>query len=121
MQYRTHDDGPLTTITIKPGAVVIDLEFDLPGCFNRLHSHTFPHWMRCISGSARIVIDDIETIVRKGDRYLVEAGKQHGVWPLESGTHLQCEHNHPDIHPDKMDGEGIPLEWLDRLTDKVAA
>ena len=117
MQYRTHEDGPLTTISIEPGAVCIRMDFDHPGAFTRLHSHAFDHWMEVVSGSARIVIDGVETIVRQGDRYLVEAHKQHGVWPLESGTVLRCVHEHADIHPDKLTGEGIPLEWLRRLTD----
>lgn len=119
MQYRTHDDGPLTSIHIEPGCVIVTMDFDTPGAFTRLHSHTFDHWMDCVSGSARVVIDDFETIVRVGDRYLVEAHKQHGVWPLESGTVLRCVHEHADIHPDKKPSDGIPMEWLHRLTDKV--
>lgn len=120
MQYRTHDDGPLTTITIRPGAVVVDMEFDSPGCFTRMHSHTFDHWMECIKGSARIVIDGVQTILRAGDRYMVEAHKNHDCRPLESSTLLRCVHEHANIHPEKA-GQGIPLEWLDRLTDKEHA
>ena len=119
MQYRTYADGPLTTITVEPGRVCIRMDFDRFGDHTRLHSHAFDHWMECISGSARIVIDGEQTIVRKGDRYLVEAHKQHGVWPLESGTVLRCIHEHADIHPDNINGDGIPIEWLRRLTDEV--
>ncbi|MBX3610401.1 MAG: hypothetical protein KF871_10955 [Hydrogenophaga sp.] len=120
MQYRTHEDGPLTEIRIEPGAVVVDMQFDLPGCFTRMHDHAFDHWMECVRGMARIVIDDVETIVRPGDRYLVAAQKRHGCWPLQSDTLLRCRHEHADIHPDKMDGgTGIPLEWLERLTNRV--
>lgn len=121
MQYRNHDDGPLTTISIEPGAVVVEMNFDMPESFTRLHSHTFDHWMECVRGSALIVIDGVKTVVRAGDRYLVEAHKQHSVFPLESDTLLRCVHEHDDIHPDKIDGEGIPLEWLQRLTDEVPA
>ena len=117
MQYRTHDDGPLTTITIEPKAVVVTMNFDHPGAHTRLHSHTFDHWMECVSGAARILIDDVESIVRASERYFVAAHKQHGVWPLESNTVLRCVHEHDDIHPDGAK-EGIPLEWLTRLTDK---
>ena len=120
MQYRTHDDGPLTSIWIEPGRVVVEMLFDQPGCHTRLHSHTFDHWMECVSGRARVEIDGVETIVGPGDRYLVKAHKRHGVWPLASDTVLRCVHEHADVHPDRA-GEGIPLEWLDRLTDKVAA
>ena len=120
MHYRTHDDGPLTTIRIEPGAVVVEMEFDLPICHTRLHSHAFDHWMECVRGSAQIMIDGQAFVVRTGDQYLVEAHKQHGVWPLEPDTLLRCRHEHADIHPDKA-GEGIPLEWLERLTDKVNA
>lgn len=120
MQYRTHDDGPLTTIKIEPGAVVVEMAFDMPGCFTRMHAHAFDHWMECVRGSARIVIDGVQSIVRAGDRYLVEAHKQHGCWPLESDTLLRCRHEHADIHPDGA-RKGIPLEWLARLTDEVPA
>ena len=41
MQYRTHEDGPLTTIRIEPGAVVVEMFFDLPGSFTRMHAHSF--------------------------------------------------------------------------------
>ena len=118
--YRTHDTGPLTSIYIEPGAVIVTMEFDLPGAFTQMHAHTFDHWMECIRGSARIEIDGSETMVRPGDRYLVEAHKNHGCWPLESGTLLRCVHEHADIHPDKAES-GIPLEWMHRLTDEVTA
>ena len=117
MQYRTHQDGPLTDITVEPGRVVVTMTFDRPGDHTRLHSHAFPHWMTCQAGSARIVLDAAAAILRPGSRYLVEAHERHAVYPLESGTVLRCEHVHADIHPDKTDGQGIPLEWLDRLTD----
>lgn len=117
MQYRTHEDGPLTSISIEPGAVVVTMDFDMPGCVTQMHSHTFDHWMECVRGSARIVIDGVQTIVRAGDKYLVEAHKEHGCWPLEFGTRLVCRHEHADIHPDKCPSDGIPLEWLRRLTD----
>lgn len=120
MQYRTHEDGPLTTVSIEPGQVCITMDFDHPGAFTQLHSHTFDHTMYCVSGSARILIDGVQTIVFAGDTYLVEAHKQHGVWPLESGTVLRCVHEHADIHPDKAPADGIPLEWLQRLTNEVA-
>lgn len=117
MQYRDHEDGPLTTIHVEPGAVIVTMEYDIPGCHTRLHSHTFDHWMECVSGSARIVIDGIQTIVKSGDRYFVEAGKQHSVWALASNTVLKCVHEHADVKPDGTDG--IPLEWLDRLTHRT--
>ena len=121
MQYRTHDDGPLTSIRIEPGAVIVEMLFDLPGTFTRMHAHTFDHWMECVSGAARIVIDGVETIIKQGDRYMVAAHKHHGCWPLASGTLLRCRHEHADIDPAKADGDGIPLEWLDRLTDHEVA
>lgn len=108
----------MTTITIEPGMVVVTMDFDRPGDFTRLHSHAFDHWLHVMAGAARVLIDGVESIVRAGDRYLVEAGKRHGVWPLESGTVIRCEHEHADIHPDKLDGQGIPIEWLDRLTHR---
>jgi quercetin dioxygenase-like cupin family protein len=120
MQYRTHEDGPLTTIRIEPGAVVVEMLFDLPGCHTRLHAHTFDHTMHCVSGRARIEIDGDVSIVGPGDSYLVEAHKQHAVWPLALDTVLRCVHEHADIHPNKA-GDGIPAEWLQRLTTPPAS
>ena len=114
--YRTHEDSPLTTIMIEQGAVVVTMDFDLAGAYTKLHSHSFDHWMECVKGSARIVIDSVQSVIRPSDKYLVEAHKEHEVFPLESGTILRCVHEHSDIHPDNT-LNGIPLEWLDRLTD----
>ena len=120
MQYRTHDDGPLTTITLEPGRVCIKMEFDMPESFVRLHSHTFDHWMECVKGSALVEIEGAGRVVNAGDRYMVEAHKRHGVRPLQVGTVLLCVHEHDDIDPSRA-GDGIPEEWLHRLTDKEPA
>jgi hypothetical protein len=90
MQYRTHEDGPLTEISIEPGAVVVTMTFDRPGDYTQLHSHAFDHEMQCVK-----------------------------VWPLASGTVLRCVHAHDDIHPDMKPEDGVPIEWLHRLTDEV--
>lgn len=119
MQYRTHPDGPLTTISVALGCISVRLDYDLPGAFTRLHSHAFAHSMLCVAGSARIELDGQATIVRAGDRYQVAAHRQHGVWPLERDTVLLCEHRHADIDPAKIEGDGIPIEWLRRLTDRA--
>jgi len=105
MQYRTHEDGPLTDISIEPGAVVVTMTFDRPGDYTQLHSHAFDH--------------EMQTVLNEGGSYLVEAHKQHGIWPLASGTVLRCVHHHEDIHPDMKPEDGVPIEWLHRLTDKV--
>ena len=97
MQYRNHEDGPLTTITIEPGYVVVTMLFDLPGAYTKLHSHTFDHWMECVKGSAMIGIDDVRKVLREGDRYLVAAHKNHEVFPLESHTELRCVHENSNF------------------------
>lgn len=117
MQYRNHDDGPLTTIRIEPGAVVIEMEFDMPESFVRLHSHTFDHWMECVKGSALISIEAEGMHVKEGDRYFVAANKKHGVRPLQVGTILRCVHESADVSPDGCKN-GIPEEWLTRLTNE---
>ena len=121
MQYRTHPGGPLTTIQVTLGCISVRLDYGLPGAFTRLHSHAFEHSMVCVAGSARIELDGQATVVRAGDRYQVAAHRQHGVWPLERATVLLCEHLNADIDPAKVDGDGIPLEWLRRLTDVADA
>jgi quercetin dioxygenase-like cupin family protein len=120
MEYRAQSDGPLTRIHVAPGAVVVTMTFDQPGCHTRLHAHAFDHTMHCDAGRARVEIDGVGSIVGPGDSYLVEAHKQHGVWPLALDTVLRCVHEHADIHPDQA-GDGIPIEWLERLTDKEPA
>jgi quercetin dioxygenase-like cupin family protein len=120
MQYRTHADGPLTTISVEPGAVRISMLFDVPGAHARLHSHTFPHTLTVKRGPVRIEIDGVVSIKQTGETYLVEAHKQHSVYPLTVDAEVDCVHEHADIHPDRA-GEGIPLEWLRRLTDEATA
>ena len=99
---------------------MVEMLFDQPCSHTRLHSHTFDHWMECVRGLARVEIDGDARVVKPGDRYLVEAHKRHGVQPLALDTLLRCVHEHADIHPDRA-GDGIPLEWLERLTDREVA
>jgi quercetin dioxygenase-like cupin family protein len=116
MKYRTHEDGPLTSIEIGVGCVIVTMDFDHPGAYARPHRHTFDHWSHCVSGSARVLLDGKELILRAGEKAMVPAHALHGVWALESGTVVRCEHESEEIHPDKAT-DGIPLEWLDRLTE----
>lgn len=116
--YRTHEDGPITTVAIEPGAVTVTMLFDQPGCYTRLHSHTFDHTMIVVRGTVRIEIDGVVSIKSAGDTYLVEAHKQHSVVPLTLDAEVKCVHEHADIHPDGA-RDAIPLEWLTRLTDKA--
>ena len=120
--YRTHDDGPLTTIEHdRPGWISVRMIYDQPGCRTRLHVHRFDHEMECEAGAALIEIDGQRQVVQVGDRYLVENGKAHGVTPLRSGTVLLCRHEirreNGEIDPDAFSAEGIPVEWLQRLTE----
>jgi quercetin dioxygenase-like cupin family protein len=120
MQYRTHDDGALTTIRVVPGAVIVSLKFDVPGAYTKLHSHAFPHTMRCIKGPVLISIGGTDIVLNTGENYVVDAHKEHSVRPLTSEAEVECVHEHADIDPQKMDAGAIPIEWLDRLTDKVS-
>lgn len=126
MAYRHAEDAPLTAIEHnRPGWICVRLTYDRPGCFTRLHRHRFDHWMTCVSGAAVIDIDDDRRIVRAGDRYLVAAGKAHGVIPLSSGTVLLCEHEiraENGVHdPAAFAPDGFPIEWLERLTEPAGA
>ena len=116
MRYRLTEDGPEHDIRIVPGAVIVDLIFDRPGQPIKLHRHTFDHVMTCKRGAARIVLDGMQRILKPGESTTVELGVSHSLFSLSSDTVVECRHEHADIHPDKMDGAGIPLEWLDRLT-----
>ena len=124
--YRTQPDGPLTEVSHdRAGWIIVTLTYDLPGSETRLHVHRFDHWMTCVSGAARVEIDGEARIVRAGQRYLVEAGKAHGVVPLASNTVLLCEHEirtaNGETMPEAFSPDGIPVEWLQRLTDKWGA
>ena len=118
-EYRSHADSPLTTLAIEPGAVTVSLLFDQPGSHTRLHSHTFDHWMEVVRGTVRIEIDGVVSICHAGDRYLVEAHKQHSVVPLTIDALVRCVHENPEVHPDNVTPNGVPHEWIARLTDKV--
>jgi hypothetical protein len=119
---RLHQDGAAVSYRQdEPGWIVVRLSYDLPGAHTRLHAHAFDHWMRCIAGIAWIDIDDAAHILRPGDEYKVEAHRRHRVLPLAAGTVLDCRHEirrENGAHdPKAFSAEGIPLEWLRRLTD----
>lgn len=115
IEYRTHENSPITSIHVEEGAVIVTMTFNSLFEFTPMHAHTFDHWMECMEGAALISIDGIDTVVRKGDKYMVEAGKEHSATPLESHTVLRCVHENDEVDPDKC-GEGIPHEWIHRLT-----
>lgn len=114
-ELRLEENGPLSFMEIVPGAVCITMIFDGPNQSVKLHSHSFDHMMKCISGRAAITIDDQTRVVTAGDSYMVEAHKRHGVRSLQPGTTLKCVHENADITGEE--GEGIPAEWIYRLTD----
>lgn len=119
---RDDPGGPLTVIEHdRAGWICVRMTYDFAGCRTRLHAHCFDHWMRCEHGLARVEIEGVETIVRAGDRYLVAAGKRHGVLALQSGTVLLCEHEvraeNGQHDPEAFSPDGIPVEWLRRLTE----
>jgi len=115
IEYKTHDNGPITSIHVEVGAVIVTMTFNSLLEFTPMHSHAFDHWMECVKGAAVISIDGIDTVVRAGDKYLVEAHKEHSAKPLESFTVLRCVHENSEVDPSKCE-EGIPLEWVNRLT-----
>lgn len=122
MKYRTHEDGPETEIRIVPGAVLVSMHFDLPGCYTRLHSHAYGHWMHVDEGAIRLQLGQEESFRKKGERFFVPAHVQHGLWAAASNTRVTCSHEDESITADdaaSVKDEGVRLEWLWRLTDKV--
>ena len=118
-ELRLEENGPLSYMEVVPGAVCIVMVFDGPNQSVKLHSHSFDHMMRCEAGRACITIDDLTRIVTAGDEYMVEAHKRHAVRSLQPGTTLRCIHENADIAGEE--GEGIPAEWIYRLTDPPSA
>jgi len=43
------------------------------------HSHTYPQWGIVVEGEMELTIDDKTQLCRKGDEYLVPAGKAHSA------------------------------------------
>lgn len=120
--YRHGEEGPLTTIEHdRPGWICVRMTYDHAGCRTLLHRHRFDHWMTVVSGAALIDIDNDRQIVRAGGRYLVEKGRAHSVVPLEPETVLLCEHEirteNGVLDPEAFSSDGIPVEWVRRLTE----
>jgi mannose-6-phosphate isomerase-like protein (cupin superfamily) len=120
--YRVTPDGPLAVVEHdRPGWICVRLTYDRLGALTHLHRHAFDHWMTCISGAALVEIDGDKRLVQAGERYLVERGKAHGVVPLSSDTVLLCEHEiraeNGALDPDAFSPDGIPVEWIARLTE----
>lgn len=122
MRYRDHSDGPWIEIAnARPGWITVTMTFDAAGDRTPMHAHRHDHEMECRAGAALIEIDGVQTVVKLGDRYLVEPGLRHGAKALQSGTVLVCEHEirreNGERDPDAFSADGIPLEWIERLTE----
>lgn len=123
---RLHDKGPLTEISqARPGWVSIVMTFDLPGSHVAGHAHSFDHDMTVDCGALRCVVEGAESVVTAGQTVTIAAHKRHSMWSLRSGTVARCEHEiryeNGALMPDAFSPEGIPAEWVARLTEQVAA
>lgn len=116
MQYRDRPDAPMTTIEVEKGCVRIIMDFDLPGCFVPGHRHVFDHKMKVEVGPVLMEVEGQQQVLRTGDEVDIEAGIRHGLRGLAPNARVACEHRNDDIDPAKLDGTGIPAEWLWRLT-----
>lgn len=116
-EYRTHTNGPLVKIGIEPGAVIVRMTADVMPCWVKMHRHIFDHDMICKDGSATLSLNGCVRKITAGEKVAVEAHAAHDLVFHKLGTVVECRHEHADIHPDKTDGDGIPMEWLDRLTE----
>ncbi len=82
--YRQHDSGPLTTIRVEPGAVVVRMEADQWPCIIKMHSHAFDHWLGMVSGSAELSLGGKTEHISAGQRALAASA----VTEIQSGLVL---------------------------------
>ena len=119
--YRLNDDGPLHALRHdRPGKVYVDLFFDLPGQRIPGHVHAFDHVMRVTEGALLCQVDSQDHVLRPGMERVIAAGKRHALMALASNTRAECEHDvraeNGEIMPDAFNADGIPHEWVRRLT-----
>jgi hypothetical protein len=123
-QYRTHANGPLVTLKHDvPGKIGVSMLFDMPTREVEMHSHAFDHVMNIIKGPVRIYAGNECHVLNTGDLFTVPAHVKHGLVPMTLDAQVDCDHDiryeNGDLFPKAFNSEGVPKEWLDRLTDKV--
>ena len=121
MSYRLHPDGPVHELRHdRPGKVYVDLLFEKPGDHVRGHEHAFDHVMRVKAGALLCVVDGVQIVLSEGDEFTIAAGKVHELRALSFGTHAECEHEiraeNGEVMPEAFAPDGVPLEWVRRLT-----
>lgn len=104
----------------RPGYITVRLEFDAPGEPIRPHVHRFGHTMRVDAGVAEADLDGQRQTLRAGEELFIPADVSHGIMPLVGGTVVSCEHEirkeNGEHDPQAFSPEGVPVEWLMRLT-----
>lgn len=119
--YRLHAAGPWHDIRQdRPGKVYVIMRFPEPLLEVPGHIHAFDHVMRVAAGIVRVTVDGASTIYRAGAEVMVPAGVRHAVQALAPDTVVECEHDvraaNGEIDPEAFSPDGIPLEWITRLT-----
>lgn len=119
--YRLHDAGPTHELRHDtPGKVCIVMTFAHAGQYVRGHDHAFDHVMRVAAGVLRVTAGDEARIMRAGEEMLIPEGVRHGLMALASNTVAVCEHEirgeNGELRPDAFAPDGVPIEWVDRLT-----
>lgn len=104
----------------RPGWITVRLEFDNAGERIDPHIHCFAHAMEVESGAALADLDGERHVVSAGETLTVPAHVRHGIVPLKAGTVVACQHEirkeNGEHDPSAFSTDGIPLEWLQRLT-----
>ena len=119
--YRLTADGPVHLVYLPaPGVIAVRITWDRGLEPLRGHVHRHEHASRVVQGAVVVSFDGAARCLLQGEMIDVPAGVRHALMPTEPGTVVECEHRiraeNGDLMPDAFDPDGIPLEWVTRLT-----
>ena len=105
----------------RPGWISVRMVFDATGASVRGHAHAFDHLMTVEAGRCVISAAGEGLLLSAGESFMVPAHVEHSIVGADMGTVVRCEHEirheNGDIDPMAFAPGGIPVEWLQRLTD----
>lgn len=104
----------------RPGWLSLRLTFPNVGEIVRGHVHLFDHLMTVERGCLQLNCDGRIRTLSPKESVLISRGISHSLRALKRDTVALCEHEirheNGELYPDAFTSDGIPVEWVQRLT-----
>lgn len=81
-----------SNISVVNGIFIKQMRFRKKGWIARTHAHNYDHQTLVTTGSLKVTVDGMESIVLAPNAMLIQAGKPHLLEALEDETVAYCIH-----------------------------